>query len=112
MFRTVNKEYGTTIVIVTHDRELSGKVERVAAIRDGKVSSELVMSHSYANRLSNLEGFRHGEQVELAVLDRAGRVQIPGKLLEKMNLDKNRLHIHMDDDGRIVLTSPEQKTED
>jgi len=107
LFRTINKEFGTTVVIVTHDRELSGKVERVVAIRDGKVSSEFVMSHNYADRLSSLEGFRHGEQVELAVLDRAGRVQIPRKLLEKMGNESNRVHIHMDDEGRIILTSPE-----
>jgi len=108
LFRTVNKEFGTTIVIVTHDRELSGKVERVVAIRDGKVSSEFVMSHNYADRLSNLEGFRHGVHVELAVLDRAGRVQIPRKLLDKMGNESNRLHINLDDEGRIILTSPEK----
>ena len=39
MFRDINKNTGLTIVIVTHDRMLSKKVHRVAAIRDGKISS-------------------------------------------------------------------------
>ena len=104
MFRTISKELGTTIVIVTHDQEISKKVERVVAIRDGKTSSEFVMS--YADRLANIEGFTLGEQVEYAVLDRAGRVQIPRALLDKMELEGNRLLIHMDEDRKVVLQKP------
>jgi len=108
LFRKINEELGTTILIVTHDRAVSKSVERVVAIRDGKVSSEFVMSHDYADRLKGIEGFSHGEKVELAVLDRAGRIQIPRDLLDKMNTDANRLHVHLDDEGRIILTSPEK----
>ena len=104
MFRAVNKELGTTIVIVTHDREISKSVERVVAIRDGKTASEFLMS--YADRLANIEGFGGGEQVELAVLDRAGRVQIPREFLDKMNLDGNRLRMHLDEENRVILQAP------
>ncbi|MCL2356495.1 MAG: ABC transporter ATP-binding protein [Defluviitaleaceae bacterium] len=106
MFRSVNKELGTTIVIVTHDREIAKKVERVVAIRDGKTSSEFIMS--YAEKLAGIEGFG---QIEYAVLDRAGRVQIPRNFLDKMNLENNRLHIHMDDDGRVILSAPDAVAE-
>ena len=105
MFRAVNKELGTTVVIVTHDREISKQVERVVAIRDGKTSSEFVM-RSYADELAGIEGFVR-THVELAVIDKAGRVQIPREYIDKMGLDSNRLHIHMDDDGRVVLSPPE-----
>ena len=105
MFRTVNKELGTTVVIVTHDQEISKKVERVVAIRDGKTSSEFIMS--YADRLAAIESFGQGVQVEFAVFDRAGRVQIPRVLLDKMNLDGNRLLIHMDEENRVILTAPQ-----
>ena len=108
MFRAVNKELGTTIVIVTHDQELAKKVHRVVAIRDGKTSSELIMSGNYAERMANLDSLTPGVQMELAVLDRAGRIQIPRALLDKMGLDGNRLHVHMDDEGRIVLTPPDK----
>ena len=105
MFRTVNKELGTTVVIVTHDQEISKKVERVVAIRDGKTSSEFIMS--YADRLAAIESFGQGVQGEFAVFDRAGRVQIPLVLLDKMNLDGNRLLIHMDEENRVILTAPQ-----
>ena len=107
MFRAVNKELGTTIVIVTHDREVSKRVERVVTIRDGKTSSEFIASHNYADKLAGIEDFSSGEHVELAVLDRAGRLQIPRPLLDKMGLKNNRLHVHMDDDNRIILTAPD-----
>jgi len=105
MFRTVNRELGTTIVIVTHDREISNKVERVVAIRDGKTSSEFIMS--YSDKLAGIEGFTAGTSVELAVLDRAGRVQIPREFLDKMELGGNRLQIHMDENNRVILSAPE-----
>ena len=105
MFRTVNKELGTTIIIVTHDQEVSKNVERVVTIRDGRTSSELISS--YADKLAGIEGFSPGIQVELAVLDRAGRLQIPRQLLDKMELKNNRLHVHMDEENRIILTAPD-----
>ena len=105
MFRAVNKELGTTVVIVTHDREISKKVQRVVAIRDGKTSSEFI-TKSYADQLAGIEGFSGSTQVELAVLDRAGRVQIPREFLDKMQLENNRLQIYMDDEGRVILTPP------
>jgi len=106
MFGNVNKELGTTIVIVTHDPEVSRRVQRVVTIRDGKTSSELVASN-YSDRLTGIEAFDAKEQVELAVLDRTGRLQIPRPLLDKMGLTGNRLHVHMDSENRIILTAPD-----
>ena len=40
--RTVNRELGATVVVVTHDAEVSGQVERTVAIRDGRTSSEVL----------------------------------------------------------------------
>jgi energy-coupling factor transporter ATP-binding protein EcfA2 len=104
MFRAVNKELGTTVIIVTHDREISKSVERVVAIRDGKTSSEFIMS--YADKLANIEGFGGGAQVELAVLDRAGRIQIPREFLDKMGLESNRLRLYMDEENRVIMELP------
>ncbi|NLG25079.1 MAG: ABC transporter ATP-binding protein, partial [Clostridiales bacterium] len=50
VLRTLNRELGITIIIVTHDRMLSKKVNRVVAIRDGKTSSERIVKHGYADR--------------------------------------------------------------
>ena len=106
MFRTVNKELGTTIVIVTHDRDISKKVERVVAIRDGKTASEFLMS--YSDQLADIEGFARppGEAIELSVLDRAGRLQIPKEFLDKMGLDSNRVQLTMNEDNQIIISAP------
>jgi ABC-type lipoprotein export system ATPase subunit len=88
VFRDLTANCGTTIIIVTHDRMLSRKVERVVAIRDGKTSSEFIVKQSYAAILSSISSFDDNEatQDEYAILDRAGRVQIPADLLEKLDL--------------------------
>src|SRR5690625_7318675 len=36
VFREINRTLNTTIVIVTHDTQLTEKVDRVVSIRDGK----------------------------------------------------------------------------
>ena len=107
MLRTVNKELGTTVIIVTHDKEVSKRVERVIEIRDGKTSSEHVMSLSFSDNLADADGFNALTQVEYAVLDRTGRLQIPQALLDSMGLESNRLQVSLDEQKRIVLSPPE-----
>ena len=106
VFRKLNTELGLTIVIVTHDRMLAHKVNRVVSIRDGKTSSERIM-HSYAKELANVHGFDEGADTheEFAVLDRAGRLQIPREMLEQMGEDGNRVKLEMRD-GQIVIERP------
>ncbi len=108
MFRDINKNTGLTIVIVTHDRLLSKKVNRVVAIRDGKISSERLLKQSYRERLESLAATMDTEptQDEFTVLDRAGRLQIPRELLNQMNLSGNRVHIEYKDGG-IFIRPPE-----
>ena len=79
--RAANRELGATVVIVTHDSGVSEHVERTVAIRDGRTSSEVV-------RRTHTD--EHGaEQVvaqEYAMLDRAGRVQLPREYREVLEL--------------------------
>ena len=110
MFRDINRNTGLTIVIVTHDRQLSKKVDRVAAIRDGKISSELILKQSYRDRLAGLSTSFETEsaQEEFSVLDRAGRVQIPRDMLSKLQLDGNKVRVEYRDDG-VFISSPDAK---
>ena len=108
MFRDLNRETGLTIVIVTHDRLLSKKVNRVVAIRDGKISSERIMKQSYLDRLQGITAFTDADEVhdEFAVLDRAGRLQIPREMLEKLNVHGNRVKMELSD-GKILIQNPD-----
>ena len=108
MFRDINRNTGLTIVIVTHDRQLTKKVHRVASIRDGKISSERLMKQSYRDRLTDISSFteEHEVQDEFAVLDRVGRLQIPHEMLEKLQIKDNKVRIELVD-GRIIIENPE-----
>ena len=112
-FREINKNLGVTIVIVTHDRRISRAVDRVVAIRDGRTSSEFIRKTSYAEELASLADIRSEEEThdELAVLDKVGRLQIPGEYLEAIGLSgKNKIRIELEE-GRIVLMPPEEEKE-
>ena len=69
---TSTGELGVTVVVVTHDPEVSGQVERTVAIRDGRTSSEVLRRTAV-----NADGDTHVIAEEYAVMDRAGRVQVP-----------------------------------
>lgn len=113
MLRTINRETGITIVIVTHDPLLAKKVNRVVAIRDGKVSSERVMKQSYLDRLHDIDAFTetHEVQDEYAVLDRAGRLQIPRDVLEKLNITGNRVKLEVSGE-KIILEKPQENADE
>lgn len=108
MFRRLNEELGLTIVIVTHDKELASKVNRVISIRDGKTSSERIMKSEYKKRLEDISIDWDDEvvQEEFAVLDRAGRIQIPAELLQEMGMEGNKVKLELVD-GKIVIEKPE-----
>lgn len=114
LFRELNKKLGLTVVIVTHDRKLSAKVDRVVAIRDGKTSSEFIRKKSYIDELNDIkEGIAldssEETHVELAILDKAGRLQIPSDYLSALGLNnKNKIKIELED-GKIVLCAPEDE---
>jgi len=111
VFRELNRSLGLTVVIVTHDRQLSKKVNRVVAIRDGKTSSELVVRQDYAGRLDSLASFEDIHE-EFAVLDHAGRVQVPREMLDELGIRGNRVRMACEN-GKIILTpaETERKTE-
>ncbi len=111
IFRRLNEELGVTIVIVTHDVSLSKKVQRVAAIRDGKISSERILREDYAERIRNtdkaVDWHEAQTQDEFAILDKAGRVQLPHDMLQEMRLAGNKIRV-ISENGRIILENPEK----
>ncbi|MFC4812306.1 ABC transporter ATP-binding protein [Paenibacillus sp. GCM10023250] len=110
LFRELNRTIGITIVIVTHDPLLARKVDRVVAIRDGKTSSEIIRRQSYAEELAMLENgaaLEEESHVEYAVIDKAGRLQIPSTYLQADEFkEKNKVRVEKEE-GRIILYPPE-----
>lgn len=109
VFRRLNQELGLTIVIVTHDNSLANQVNRVVLIRDGKTSSERIMKQSYLEHLQQLSGFHAaGEEShdEYAILDRAGRVQLPRELLDAMGVSGNKVRLTYENE-RIIISNPD-----
>ncbi|MDR7274593.1 ABC transporter ATP-binding protein [Catenuloplanes atrovinosus] len=90
--RDVNRALGVTIVVVTHDPEVSGQVERTVAIRDGRTSSEVL-------RRAAVNGDGDSEVIaeEYAVMDRAGRVQVPREYREALALTR-RVRLALESD--------------
>ena len=81
LFRHLNTSLGVTIVVATHDALVSEQVNRTVAIRDGRVSSEVLRHRSIS-----AEGDHQVVATEYAVLDRAGRLQLPRAHVEALGL--------------------------
>ncbi|MEU8773659.1 ABC transporter ATP-binding protein [Streptomyces sp. NPDC048606] len=81
-FRTVNRELGATVVIVTHDPMVAGEVRRTVAIRDGRTSSEVLR-----RTVTDEDGTESVSEREYVMLDRTGRVQLPHKFLEALGME-------------------------
>jgi ABC-type lipoprotein export system ATPase subunit len=104
LFDTVNRELGTTILIVTHDPDIAHKVGRVVMIRDGKMSTEIRRRVTF----QRVSGTADTEQSleEFILVDASGRVQIPREYLDDLKI-KERARIHLED-GKVTLTPEEQ----
>ncbi len=79
--RTANADLGVTILVVTHDQQVSEQVRRTIAIRDGRISTE-VLRHTATDEY----GQEADVAQEYAVLDRAGRLQIPRDFVETLEM--------------------------
>ena len=92
LLRTLNRQLGLTIIVVTHDVAIAALVDRTIAIRDGRTSTETVRrdapletvsEHTLAtSAVIGLPSETHRESV---VIDRAGRPQLPKEALERIS---------------------------
>ena len=112
IFRKLSTEMGVTVVIVTHDVRLSKKVNRVVAIRDGRISSERILREQYKDVFTsdNISWGNEETQDEYVILDRAGRLQIPEKLLKKLELKDNKVTVGFEE-GVLTIRNPKSAEE-
>jgi putative ABC transport system ATP-binding protein len=40
LLHSLHRDYGTTLVLVTHERAIASSMERVIALRDGRIESD------------------------------------------------------------------------
>lgn len=108
IFRELNRNMGVTVVMVTHDRNLSKKVDRVVAIRDGRTSSEFIRKKSYAEEIENdsINETENESHVELTLVDKAGWLQIPEKYLSALNLNgNNKVKVELEGEKIVIFSS-------
>jgi putative ABC transport system ATP-binding protein len=88
----VLREQGAAAVIVTHDPLVEKYVDRVVMIRDGRTSSERRWVE------------RGGEMIndELAIMDRAGRIQLPQAYIARLGLS-GRVRLHLENDRIVII---------
>ncbi len=98
-FRRLNEDEGVTIVVVTHDPDIAARVDRVVAIRDGRTSAEIVRHVEVGQGKANVV------HLEYALVDTAGRIQIPREFLEQLNI-RERARLVMGD-GTIEIIPAE-----
>lgn len=109
VFRRLNRETGVTIIIVTHDTNLSKSIDRVVSIRDGKTSSEFIRRKADLSGLTfeelselnkaEISAVQERAHEELILLDRAGRLQIPKDYLEKLGIKGgDRVRVELEED--------------
>ncbi len=108
LFRELASKDGITVLIVSHDAKIAEEVGRVVAIRDGKTSAEIVRAGRSAESVeAALVGMAESanatnqEFVEVAVLDSAGRIQIPKELRDKLGINRRAI-IEQTENGVII----------
>ena len=101
LFQSLRDRYGTTVVIVSHDPEISSFVDRVIIIRDGRASAEIVSLHSF--RRSEPNGASDSPR-EYVLVDSMGRLQLPRELMDRVRL-RERAVVTIDGDRVIVTPS-------
>ncbi len=111
VFRNLNDRLNTTIIIVTHDIGLAKEVNRVVSIQDGKISSEMHAKTDYRERMKNITLYNEVHD-EYSILDRAGRIQLPQEMLEKIGVEDNKVRLEYSGDSIVIKAAQEKKSQE
>lgn len=113
VFHRLNTEMGVTVIIVTHDRQLSHMVPRVVTISDGRIGTEFIRREEIDvnsdEMLNATAGHDTGSHVEYGFIDGRRRLFIPEYYLSQAGLhEKCKVGIEVKG-GRLELFKPEDE---
>lgn len=112
IFRELCRNYGTTVLIVTHDPKVMFQVDRVVSIRDGKTSAEIVRRvEADLDEFTDsviVAGETHDAYV---VLDSAGRMQLPRQMMEELGIS-TKVVLERRDDEIVIRPGPDEQKVD
>lgn len=111
VFHKLNTEMGVTVIIVTHDRQLSHMVPRVVTISDGRIGTEFIRREEIdvnSDEMMNATaGHDTGSHIEYGFIDGRRRLFIPENYLSQVGLhEKCKVGINVKD-GKLELFKPE-----
>ncbi|ACZ41199.1 ABC transporter related protein [Thermobaculum terrenum ATCC BAA-798] len=104
IFHKLNEMYGITVVIVSHDPQISRHVSRTVAIRDGKTSTETLRQVVETEKEDEAKEEQH-HFIEYTVLDPAGRLQVPEEYRELYRIGR-RVILETLPDGIVIRPVP------
>lgn len=97
VLQEAQRQLGVTVIVVTHDQAVGAVADRLVAIRDGRTSSEQLRAEAHGAGGPGAVD----TQREYAVVDRAGRLQIPPDYLRAAGItDRAALRL---EGGRIII---------
>ena len=82
-------------------------------VNDEMTAEKTLSEEGYLIKVTDVVGVKIGDAPgkltnALAVLDKAGRVQIPREILEQMGISGNKVRLEMVD-GKVVISAPDGK---
>jgi ABC-type lipoprotein export system ATPase subunit len=107
--KRLNREYGVTTMIVSHDPGIARHVNRVVAIQDGKMATETVRRSRAEGTVDcaiESEAEDEDDFHELVVLDSAGRLRVPKEYLEQFDI-RGRVMLDVVEEGILIQPVPD-----
>jgi peptide/nickel transport system ATP-binding protein len=87
--QAINRAYGTTVIVVTHDPLVASRMDRVVTVRDGRTSAEI--------RRRRKEGNGSVHEEEWVILDPVGRLQLPRAYVNTLEM-RELVKVHVETD--------------
>ena len=89
VFQRINEELGTTIIVVSHDPNISQRIGRVLIIKDGKIGIEIRRKDGFSGISTSLDRVELLE--EISIFDAQDRLQIPEEYLRKTGIENQAI---------------------